>query len=228
MATYALIHGAGDASYWNLLVPELRSRGHEVVAPELPSEDTASLSDYASAVVEAIGDRRDVIVVAQSLGGFTGPLVCDRMPVDLLVMLAAMIPSPGESVADWWGDTGSDEARRAEDAREGRASEEFDMMTSFFHDVPPEVVAEATSREQRSESEAAWAEPWPLKEWPAVRTRFLLCRNDRFFPADFMRRVVRDRLGIVPDEFDSGHLPALARPKALADRLEEYRAELLR
>ena len=35
------------------------------------------------------------MLVAQSLGGFTAPLVCDRVPVDLLVLLNAMIPEPG-------------------------------------------------------------------------------------------------------------------------------------
>jgi len=40
-----------------------------------------------------------------------------------------------------------------------------------------------------------------------------------------MRRVVRDRLGITPDEIDGGHLPALARPKELVERLEAYRTE---
>ena len=226
MATYALIHGAGDAWYWHRVVPELASRGHEVVAPNLPSEDTASLTDYAATVVKAIGDRRDVVVVAQSLGGFTGPLVCAQVPADLLVMVAAMIPSPGESIAEWWGNTGAEAARRAEDEREGRATEEFDVVTSFFHDVPPDVVADGMSRAQRPESETAWNQPWPLTEWPAVPTRFLLGRNDRFFPADFMRGVVRDRLGLVPDEIDTGHLPALARPEELADRLEAYHAEL--
>jgi len=41
-----------------------------------------------------------------------------------------------------------------------------------------------------------------------------------------MRRVVKERLGITPDEMDGGHLPALSRPKELVDRLEAYRAEL--
>ena len=226
MATYALIHGAGDASYWDLVIPELRARGHDVVAPELPSDDEAGLAGYTETVVSAVGDRDDVIVVAQSLGGFTGPLVCDRIPARLLVLVAAMVPKPGESVGDWWTNTGSGEARLENERREGRSGE-FDLVTSFFHDVPEDVVAQAMSRgEQRAESAAAWTDPWPLDAWPAVPTRFLLCRNDRFFPASFMRRVVRDRLGITPDEMDSGHLPALSRPKELVDRLEAYRAEL--
>jgi hypothetical protein len=53
-----------------------------------------------------------------------------------------------------------------------------------------------------------------------------LCRDDRFFPAEFQRRVVRDRLGIVPDEMGGGHLPALARPEELVQRLEEFRTEI--
>ena len=40
-----------------------------------------------------------------------------------------------------------------------------------------------------------------------------------------MRRVVRERLGITPDEIDGSHCVALSRPKELADRLEAYLAE---
>jgi hypothetical protein len=53
-----------------------------------------------------------------------------------------------------------------------------------------------------------------------------LCRNDRLFPAEWVRRVVRDRLGMTPDEIDSGHTPALSRPRELAEKLEAYRAGL--
>jgi hypothetical protein len=40
-----------------------------------------------------------------------------------------------------------------------------------------------------------------------------------------MRRVVRKRLGITPDQMDSGHLPALSHTEELVERLEAYRAE---
>ncbi len=65
----------------------------------------------------------------------------------------------------------------------------------------------------------------PLAAWPDVPTRVLLCRDDRLFPAAFIRRVARERLGIIPDEIDGGHTPALSRPKELAARLEAYAAE---
>ncbi|MEU7765175.1 alpha/beta fold hydrolase [Nocardia sp. NPDC049190] len=107
MATYVLIHAAAvDSWYWGPLADELRDRGHEVVAPDLPcDEESAGLAEYADAVVEAIDERTDLVVVAHSLGGFTGPLVCDRVSADLLVMLQAQVPAPGESPGEWWDNT---------------------------------------------------------------------------------------------------------------------------
>jgi hypothetical protein len=64
--------------------------------------------------------------------------------------------------------------------------------------------------------------PWPLKAWPDVPTKFVLCSQDRFFPSDFFRRLVSERLDIRPDEIDAGHCVALSRPKELADLLESY------
>jgi pimeloyl-ACP methyl ester carboxylesterase len=227
MATYVLIHGAAsDSWYWHLVVPELRAQGHDVVAPDLPSDDdSAGLREYADVVVDAIGDRRDLIVVAQSMGGFTAPLVCDRVPVSQLILVAAMVPSPGEPPGDWWANTGWEQARREQAARDGSATDgDFDPMTTFFHDVPPDVVAEALARGERDQSGTPFEKPWPLDSWPDVPTNFLLCRDDRFFPAEFMRRVVRQRLGITPDEMDGGHLPALSHPDELVARLEAYRA----
>jgi pimeloyl-ACP methyl ester carboxylesterase len=202
-----------------------------VVAPDLPcDDDSAGLSEYTDAVVDAIvgrADRHDLVVVAQSLGGFTAPLVCDRAPVRLLVLLAAMVPRPGERPADWWANTGFEQARREQADRDGRAIDgDVDPMFEYFHDVAPEVVAEAYARGERDQSGTPMQKPWPLAAWPDVPTRFLLCRNDRFFPADFLRRVVRERLGITTDGMASGHLPALAHPDELVERLEAYRAAI--
>jgi pimeloyl-ACP methyl ester carboxylesterase len=219
MATYAFIHGGGDVGwYWHLVEEELQDRGHDTVAPNLPVEDrSAGWSEYADAVVEAIGDRTDVVVVAQSMGGFTAPIVCDRVPADLLVMVAAMVPKPGETFNEW---------ARAEWAETVREEPDWDdEVGTFYQDVPSDLAAEAMRR-GRPETSRVMGERWPLAAWPDVRTRFILCREDRAFPAEFMRRVVKERLGIVPDEIDGGHTPALSRPKELADLLEAYRADL--
>ena len=107
MATFVLIPGAGgDPWEWHLLVAELESRGHEALAVRLPSgDDQAGWVEYADAVVAAIGDRRDVVLVAQSLAGFTAPLVAERASVALIVLLNAMIPLPGEPGGEWGANT---------------------------------------------------------------------------------------------------------------------------
>jgi alpha-beta hydrolase superfamily lysophospholipase len=217
MAAFVFIHGAGDVGwYWHLVEAELRERGHDTVAPDLPCEDdSAGLPEYADTVAAAAGDRTGLIVVAQSMGGLTAPLVCDRAPVALLVLVAPMIPAPGEAPADYWSATRyEDEVREQYD----------DEMALFYQDVPPELAAQALSR-SRGQSEARMAEPSPLRAWPDVPTRVLICRGDRLFPPSFLSRVARERLGIAPDEIDGGHTPALSRPRELADRLEAYAAQ---
>ena len=226
MATYVLIPGAGgQAWYWHRLIPFLSARGHAIVAVDLPAaDDSAGLVEYADTVVEAIGTRSELVLVAQSMAGFTAPLVCDRVPVDLLVLLNAMVPTPGESPGEWWTTTRHAEARTEQAARDGRTlSSGLDVLADFFHDVPPDVTAEAMTMGEPAQSMTPFARPWPLDKWPDVPTRFLQGRDDRFFPLEFQRRIVRDRLGITLDEMPGGHLLALSRPEELADRLEAYR-----
>lgn len=211
MATFVLIHGAGDVGwYWHLVEAELRARGHDTVAPDLPcDDDTAGLPDYADAVVAAIGDRTDLVVVGQSLGGFTAPLVCDRVPVQRLILVAPMIPTPGEATADYWTNT-----RYADEPRAGYD----DTIALFYQDVPADLAAEALKR-GRAQSEARLGEPFPMKEWPAVPTKVVICRDDRMFPPAFLRRIAHDRLGVTPVEIDGGHTPALSRPRTLVEHL---------
>ncbi|WP_242103567.1 alpha/beta hydrolase [Lysobacter sp. M2-1] len=225
MTTFVLIHGGGDVGwYWHLLEAELRSRGHDVVAPDLPcDDDSAGLGEYADAVVEAVGGRRDLVVVGQSYGGFTAPLVADRLPVKVLVLLAAMIPSPGETPEDWWSNTGYSLAAKEQAARDGGKTGSDDPFVSYYNGVPRALAEEALSR-AREESSTAWVMPWPLDAWPDVPTKFVLCTDDHLFPPDFLRRLAAERLGIVPNEIPGCHCVALSHPKELADLLVGYAA----
>lgn len=212
MAAFALIHGGGGSAWdWHLVAPALRERGHDPVAVDLPSEDeSAGWSEYTDTVVRAVGDRSDLVVVAHSLGGFTAPLVCARLPAKLLVLVAGMIPSPGEFFSDWWRNSGY---------------EETGYEDVFYHDVPPALAAEARRRE-RNESSKALKEPWPLTAWPETPTRYLLCRDDRMFSAAWARRHAHERLGIEADEIDGGHYISLSRPRELAEHLHAYAAAM--
>jgi pimeloyl-ACP methyl ester carboxylesterase len=223
MTTFLLVPGAGgQAWYWHRLVPELERRGHDAVAVDLPADDeTAGLAAYADTVVAAAGRRSPLVVVAQSLGGLTAPLVCARLPVELLVLINAMIPLPGETGGDWWKATAQQDARAAYWARAGIAGDPDDDAVLYFHDVPADVTA-AALQQPFAQSGRPLADPWPLPAWPDVPTRVVVGREDRLFPADFQRRVAADRLGLPVDEVPGGHLAALSRPAELADRLEDY------
>ena len=219
--TYVLVPGAGGSAwYWHRVVAELRRRGQEVVAVDLPAaDDRAGLSSYADTIVAAAGDRGPVVLVAQSMGGLSAPLAADRLEVTEIVLVNAMIPRPGETGGDWWAATGQDQARRELDVRAGRDPEApFDPLVTFFHDVPAELAAEAMTVES-GQSGTPFGEPWPLPAWPDRPTRVLSARDDRLFPIDFQIRVARERLGRTPTTIPGGHLVALSHPAGLADEL---------
>src|ERR1700756_1213701 len=99
MATFVLIHGAGDAGwYWHLAEAQLRARGHQTIAPDLPCDvDTASLDEYVGTVASAAAGRAGLVIVGQSYGAFTATLAASLLPARLLVLLAGMIPVPGQT-----------------------------------------------------------------------------------------------------------------------------------
>ena len=222
MSVFVLVPGAGGAAwYWHRVVPELQARGHEAVAVDLPGADeSAGLPEYAEAVAKAISDRHDVVLVAQSMGGFTAPVVCARIPVRLLVLVNAMIPLPGETPGAWWDNTGWEPARLAA-ARAGGYPAEFDLATYFLHDVPAEVVATGEGH-NFPEADVAFGQPCAIERWPDVATRVLAGRDDRFFPLEFQRRIAGERLGTEVDSVPGGHLVALSRPAELTDQLTRY------
>ena len=202
---------------WSRVTPLLVEAGHDVIAVELPGDDeSAGLPRYTELVVDAIGSTRDVVLVAASLGGFTAPLVCARVPVRELVLINAMIPDPGETAGDWWAHTGAVEARD-EAARAGGYGP-FDEATYFLHDLDPEVAAEGELY-QRSEADIVFRSVCDFEAWPAIETRVLAGRDDRFFPVGLQRRVARDRLGVEADVLPGGHLLPLAQPRLVADYL---------
>jgi pimeloyl-ACP methyl ester carboxylesterase len=221
MATFVFIPGAGGVAwYWHRVVFLLEEAGHEAIAVDLPGDDDrVGLSGYADRVLEAIGTR-DVVLVAQSLGGFTAPLVCARVRVRMLVFVNAMIPVPGETAGEWWDNTEAIAARRAA-ADRGGYSTEFDLATYFLHDLPPEIIEQGEARE-RPEADIVFREPCRFEAWPDVPIHVIAGRDDRFFPIDFQRRVAQDRLHTETDELAGGHLLALSNPHGLADQLLGY------
>lgn len=215
---FALLPGAGGAAwYWHRVAARLADHGHDVLAIDLPGADeSADLAAYAAQAVDEIGDRR-VVLVAQSMGAFVAPLVAERVALDALVLVNPMVPVPGERPRDWWSATGSEPARRAAAAARGD-DPEFDLERDFLHDLDPEIAAELLAHD-RPETDAAFLSPCAFDAWPAVPIRVAAAADDRFFPLDFQRRVVRERLGRDVDVLPGGHLNALSQPDAVTEYL---------
>jgi pimeloyl-ACP methyl ester carboxylesterase len=216
--TYALIPGAGGSAwYWHRVVPLLP----DAIAIDLPADDdSADLNAYASTVVEAVASAvGPLVLVAQSMGAFTAPLVALQLPVASIVLVNPMVPAAGESPGQWWEATGQRQARVAYFERIGLGRTEFDMAEDFFHDVPDAVREEALRQGEPRQSDTPFEQPWPLDRWPHVPTGVIAGADDRLFPLEFQRRVVRSRLGLELEAMPGGHLMALSQPEELASRI---------
>jgi pimeloyl-ACP methyl ester carboxylesterase len=160
-----------------------------------------------------------VIVVGQSMGAFTAPMVAARVDAAQIVLVNPMVPTADETPGQWWDATGQRAARIAYFERIGLNRIDFDMVEDFFHDVPQQVRDEALSQPEPQQSDTPFEQPWPMAGWPDVATRVVVGSDDRAFPLEFQRRVVRERLGVEVEVIPGGHLVALSHPEALTDAI---------
>lgn len=219
-STFVPIPGAGGAGkvYWRETASELAARGHTALPVDFPGDDpTAGLPEYADITDQAIGDHRDVVLVAQSMGGFTVPMIAKRSSLARIVFANAMIPLPGETPGEWFGATASDEARRAANDAAGR-SNDLDPETVFFHDLPEDARADMAGGD-REPVDTPFGQPCTFETWPDVPIHVVVGADDRMFPAEFQARVARERLGARADVMPGGHLVAKSRPVEFTQRL---------
>jgi pimeloyl-ACP methyl ester carboxylesterase len=221
---FVLVPGAGGAAwYWHRVVPRLQRAGQSALAVDLPGDDEAAgLPEYAGLVHAAAHKRDDVVLVGQSLGAFTVPLVARDLiaagtPPRAIVLVNAMIPAPGETPGAWWDNVGHAQAR-IEAAKAGNWPVDFDLESHFLHDVDS-VLVRAGERHQRPEAEAVFDSVLDIRAWPDVPTYVISGADDRFFPLAFQQRLARERLGVEPLVVPGGHLVALSQPEAVADAL---------
>jgi pimeloyl-ACP methyl ester carboxylesterase len=211
-----LIPGAGGQGWiWHLVEADLRRRGYDAFAVDLPAADeTKGLPAYADAVAGAVGDRGPVAIAAYSLGAFTAPLVWQRVPARQVVFVNAMIPRPGETPGAWWDNVGWEQARTSAARRNGYPAD-FDLDTYFLHDVPDELRRVMAGHDV-PQSGGPFGDVCAFGRWPDMPLHVIAGRDDRFFPVELQQRVARDRLGVEPEVVPGGHLAALSRPAELA------------
>jgi pimeloyl-ACP methyl ester carboxylesterase len=224
VATFALVHGAWHGAWcWDPLVDELERAGHRAIAFDLPSDDPAAMfSTYADVVVEAIdGAGDDVVVVGHSLGGHTIPLVADRRPVGALVYLCALLPDPGRSLLEVFGEEPDALLPRYQagieaDERDRSVWVDFEVAREVLYADCDEAAARGAFERLRPQAQVAYGAPCPLDRHPDVPTRYVICTEDAIVNPEWSRRTARQRLGIEPIELAGSHSPFLSRPAELA------------
>ena len=226
-----LIPGAGGQGWvWHLVEADLRRRGYDAFAVDLPAADESQgLPGYADAVVSAIRERAireraagdaPVTIAAYSLGAFTAPLVWQQVPARRVILVNAMIPQPGETPGAWWDNVGWEQARTAAARRNGY-SPDFDLDTYFMHDIPADL-RELMAGHAAPQSGGPFGDACAFGGWPGIPVHAIAGRDDRFFPIELQRRVARERLGAEPDIVPGGHLAALSYPAELSAALARY------
>jgi pimeloyl-ACP methyl ester carboxylesterase len=226
---FALVHGAYHGAWcWDRLRTELERNGHTTSAADLPCDDPQAGADrYAELVVRQIPQRTQAVLVGHSLGGLTIPVVASSAPTLMTVYLCALVPVPGLSFDAQQASigTGFQPSEPAVGYPDGSASwPETGAIEVFYHDCDPQIATDAARRLRRQHWRVT-QEVTPLREWPAVRSAYILCSQDRMVSSDYSRRVSRDLLGVEPVEMSCGHSPFLAQPRELAAVLERVSSE---
>jgi pimeloyl-ACP methyl ester carboxylesterase len=227
MTNFLLLHGASSTSWiWHRTTRELEGFGHDVVAPDLPCDDPdADLNTYVGVALHAASARfgeAPVVVVAQSMAGLMTPVVASRRAVSQMVLLAAMIPNPGESGFEWAASSRSQQAQAAYLAEIGLAGcDPYDPELIFVHDFDEALEAES-ARHLPNQSTRPLETPADFTAWPDIPTHVIAATDDRLFPLEFMRKQAQERLGVEVDTIPGGHLALLTQAPALAERLHGY------
>jgi len=231
MTTFALVHGAWHGAWcWERLTPLLLQAGHDVVAPELPTDDgSADFDAYADCVCTALrGCDDDVVVVAHSLAGVTGALIAGRRPVQHLVYLCAVVPEVGISLLEQWQAqpdmvcrefaNGWLEGLSQPDEHLRTAWVDADFVRKMFYADCDEATADAAIRRLRLQSGYPWTVPCSLVEQPSARCTSVVCGEDQVVRPQWSKRTAR-RIGAHIVELPGSHSPMLSRPLDVADIL---------
>jgi pimeloyl-ACP methyl ester carboxylesterase len=230
MSTFALVHGAWHGAWcWERLTPELKALGHRVIAMDLPIDDgSASFDDYADVVCGAVRDvpGDDLILVGHSLAGLTIPLVAAQRPMKRLVYVCALLPIPGQSLAQQMAE---DTEMLNPDYSQGLSEKDvegrrvwIDKELAQFHmfgDCDDETASSALAQ-LCPQATNPYRLPCSLSALPAVDSTYVVCTDDKLVNPDWSRRSAPERLRADVVELPGSHSPFLSRPRDLAELLD--------
>ncbi len=155
------------------------------------------------------------------MAGLVAPIVAARREVRQMIFIAAFLAKPGLSAQDQRA------AEPIDPTTPATTAEWIDMGDGlwsvgpntarelFMHDADDGVAAWALPQ-LRPQFYGVMSEITPLGEWPAIRSDYIVCRDDHASNPEWGRTAARERLGVTATEIDGGHSPMLSRPAELA------------
>jgi pimeloyl-ACP methyl ester carboxylesterase len=230
-ATIVLVHGAwSDATAWQAVVPLLKAQGHEVIAVNLPGHGTdatsfanISLQSYVDVVKNAIGDRKNVVLVGHSMAGLVISQVAEEMPGQIkeLVYLAAYLPQNGESLLSLAKqDAESHVGKYLQiDQTTGSANIAKDGVIDVFAADAPAKVGDYIANNIKPEPLSPLATPVTLtdEKFGSVKKIYIHTTDDHAVSFTLQKTMVKNN-GHVSKEYSlpSSHTPFISMPDRLA------------
>jgi pimeloyl-ACP methyl ester carboxylesterase len=228
ISTFVLIHGGGHkAKHWELLRPILEQAGHRTIAPDVPMDVVGlGATEWADVVVDAItrtGDEGDVILVGHSLAGLVLPVIAVKTPIQRMVFLCALVPTPGQSWGAYVTDNPSASTMpwgRVIIDDQNRMVMPWDLVRERFYQDCDEDQARAAFQLVVPTAQTAIDELCPIDAWPNVPSTYILCQDDLLIAHDWSRQIAVERFGAPALELPGSHSPMLSRPDQLATVLD--------
>jgi pimeloyl-ACP methyl ester carboxylesterase len=231
-----LVHGAWmGASSWDKVTAELRSRGFDVTAVELPghgkdntSAAQLSMAGYVDAVAAKLPPNGKAVLVGHSMGGMVISGLAEKSParISKLVFVAAYLPRSGESLYQL--------SQTDADSRVGKYWHQDDPKTYSPATVKREGLVEvfcadcsATDQQWLIDTHKAEAVP-PLAtavtlssaNFGSVPRAYVHTLRDNAVSFKLQETMLSNAGGTAQvTKLDTSHLPMLTQPKALADAI---------
>jgi pimeloyl-ACP methyl ester carboxylesterase len=239
--TFVLVHGAFQtARDWTQVAADLSRSGQTVVTVDLPGRNgdglapgKVTMADHVARVTDAVSaaaaadEDGKVVLVGHSFGGLVISAVTEADPDQIasLVYVAAYLPrmgtTPGDSLQDlsmsdhhgaWQQDSFLPSADYATASVNPR-----DRAAIFASDADA-ATAQATADEMVDEPLAPLATPVPLTadRFGSVRKAYVVTLRDRAVSTDFQLTMLGRASVDEAVPLDSGHVPQITAPAALA------------
>lgn len=233
MARFILVHGAWHGGWcWEKIGPRLIELGHDVQAPDLPgmgadanSGHVATLDEWAMFIAGmASADDEPAILVGHSRGGIVISRAAELAPrtVRQLVYLAAVMPAPGQSMADLFQSQDQERMSRVANAisvsDDGRAMtwHARDAAIQAFYGTSPLEDAEAAFARLTPEPTSMRGTPVLLsaERYGSIPRSYLFCEEDQSVPPGLQHEMVR-RQTCETFSLKTDHSPFYAAPAEL-------------